>query len=96
MDADGNDLVNRWTEIITKETKERKSDQVGGDHYIKHGDFEPIKVFAHWFTPEELKAWARISAVVYLIRAGDKGQDQDVMKAIQTLQKTMDLLKEKE
>lgn len=72
------------------------AEQVGGNHYTKHGDFEPIKVFAHWFTPEELKAWARISAVVYLIRASDKGQDQDVMKAIQTLQKTMDLLKEKE
>lgn len=97
----GEDNPMRWTEEVAPEpamTKEEFIDamgvketpatghQVGGDHYSKMGIHQPWQVLPNWMTPEELRGFAKGTAVVYLAREGDKGGDQDIEKAIHTLQ----------
>jgi hypothetical protein len=60
--------------------------QVGGDHYKKHGEYQPWQVLAEWMTPAELRGFAKGTAIVYLAREADKGGDLDIAKAIHTLQ----------
>lgn len=60
--------------------------QVGGDHYKKMGDYQPWKVLAKWMTDEELRGFAKGTAIAYLAREQDKGGRQDIEKAIHTLQ----------
>lgn len=57
------------------------STQVGGDHYAKHGDMQPIHILREYLTPEEFRGWTKGSAIVYLLREADKGGDQDIAKA---------------
>lgn len=61
--------------------------QVGGDHYRKLGDMQPWNVLRAWLTPEEFRGFLKGSAIVYLARERDKGGDEDIRKALHTLQK---------
>ena len=58
--------------------------QVGGDHYKKHGDYQPWKVFPKWMSPEELLGYAKGEAIVYLMR--NKMGREDIEKAAHVLQ----------
>jgi len=59
--------------------------QVGGDHYKKMGDFQPFKVLQKWMTDEELKGFAKGTAIAYLARENDKGGREDMAKAAHTI-----------
>jgi hypothetical protein len=65
--------------------------QVGGDHYKKMGDFQPFSVLAKWMTSEELKGFAKGTAIAYLAREADKGGRLDIEKAAHTLQLYLEL-----
>jgi Protein of unknwon function (DUF3310) len=65
--------------------------QVGGDHYRKMGEFQPFSVLAKWMTPEELKGFAKGTAIAYLAREDDKGGRLDIEKAAHTLQIYLEL-----
>lgn len=57
------------------------SDQIGGDHYAKHGDMQPIHILRRYLTPEEFRGYTKGAAIAYLLREHDKGGDQDIAKA---------------
>lgn len=65
--------------------------QEGGDHYKKLGEYQPWEVFARWMTPEELKGYAKGTAIAYLAREADKGGRLDIKKAMHTLQLYLEL-----
>lgn len=65
--------------------------QVSGDHYRKLGRFQPWEVLAHWLTPEELRGFGKGTAIAYLARERHKGCDDDIRKAIHTLQLYLEL-----
>ena len=67
--------------------------QIGGTHYKKMGDYQPYIVLTHWMTSEELKGFAKGSAISYLAREADKGGRQDIEKAIHHLQLYLELSK---
>jgi len=60
--------------------------QVGGDHYKNLGIYQPWEVLARWMTPEELRGFAKGTVIAYLARERQKGGDQDIEKALHTLQ----------
>lgn len=60
--------------------------QVGGDHYKKLGDYQPWEVLRRWLTPEEFHGYLKGSAIAYLARERDKGGNEDIGKAMHTLQ----------
>lgn len=66
--------------------------QVGGDHYRKHGIYQPWDVLQHWLTPEEYRGWQKGVAIVYLARERDKGGDQDIEKAGHHIHKLVEVL----
>lgn len=66
--------------------------QVGGDHYKKHGQYQPWDVLQAWLTPEEYRGWQKGVAIVYLARERDKGGDQDIMKAGHHIQKLVEVM----
>lgn len=68
--------------------------QEGGDHYKKLGDYQPWQVLAKWMTPEELKGFAKGTAIAYLAREADKGGRLDIKKAMHTLQLYLELTEE--
>lgn len=53
--------------------------QVGGNHYKKHGIYQPWKVLPKWLSKEELLGYAKGEAVVYLMR--NKNSREDIEKA---------------
>jgi len=57
------------------------NDEGGGDHYKKHGDLQPWNVLEKYLTPEEFHGFMKGSAIVYLLREGDKGGFEDIRKA---------------
>ncbi|MCK9540203.1 DUF3310 domain-containing protein [Dokdonella sp.] len=61
------------------------STQEGGDHYKRLGHYQPFEVLHKWLTPEELKGFAKGTAVAYLAREADKGGRLDIKKAAHTL-----------
>jgi hypothetical protein len=65
--------------------------QISGNHYRKHGDYQPWQVLASWLTPEELRGFGKGTAIAYLARERDKGGDDDIRKAIHTLQLYLEL-----
>jgi hypothetical protein len=65
--------------------------QEGGDHYKKLGHYQPWEVLAQWMTPEELRGYAKGTAIAYLARERDKGGRLDTKKALHTLQLYMEL-----
>lgn len=69
--------------------------QCGGSHYKKHGDYQPWMVLKHWLTPEELRGFAKGTAIAYAAREGDKGGDQDLEKMIHTMQLYLEIKEQK-
>lgn len=65
--------------------------QEGGDHYKTLGDYQPWQVLAKWMTPEELRGFAKGTAVAYLAREQQKGGRLDIKKAVHTLQIYLEL-----
>lgn len=65
--------------------------QEGGDHYKQMGEYQPWEVLARWMTPEELKGYAKGTAIAYLAREEAKGGRLDIKKAIHTLQLYIEL-----
>lgn len=70
------------------------NNQIGGNHYQKLGDFQPVNVLKHWLTPDEFRGWAKGEAIVYLAREQDKGGIQDIKKAAHILQLYLELIGE--
>lgn len=66
--------------------------QEGGDHYKKLGEFQPWKVLNAWLNHEELRGFAKGTAIVYLARERDKGGLGDIKKAVHTLQIYLELI----
>lgn len=60
--------------------------QHGGDHYKKMGSYQPWQVLQAWLTPEEFRGYMKGTAIAYLAREQEKGQDLDIRKAMHTLQ----------
>lgn len=60
--------------------------QVGGDHYKKLGAYQPWEVLARWLTSDELRGFAKGTAIAYLAREREKGGIEDIEKAVHTLQ----------
>ena len=65
--------------------------QEGGDHYKKMGEYQPWAVLEKWLTPEELKGYAKGTAIAYLAREADKGGRLDIKKAVHTLELYLEL-----
>lgn len=65
--------------------------QEGGDHYKMLGDYQPWQVLEKWLTPEELRGFAKGTAVAYLAREQQKGGRLDIKKAVHTLQIYLEL-----
>lgn len=65
--------------------------QEGGDHYKKFGEHQPFKVLSRWLTADELRGFAKGTAIAYLARERDKGGRQDIKKAMHTLQLYLEL-----
>jgi len=72
-----------------------KDVQVGGDHYKTMGDYQPWQVLAEWMTPEELRGHMKGTVIAYLAREKQKGGDQDIAKALHTMQLFQELRKDK-
>lgn len=66
--------------------------QIAGDHYKKHGQYQPWDVLQAWLTPEEYRGWQKGVAIVYLARERDKGGDQDIMKAGHHIEKLVEVM----
>lgn len=71
-------------------------EQVAGDHYKKLGDAQPWKVLPTWFTPDELRGYAKGEAIVYLCRERNKGGDEDIRKAHHVLSLYLETLNKDE
>lgn len=69
--------------------------QVGGDHYSKLGAYQPWQVMAEWMTPEELRGFMKGTVIAYLAREQDKGGDQDIAKALHTMELFQEYRKDK-
>lgn len=70
--------------------------QQGGDHYTKLGAYQPWQVLQAWLTPDELRGYAKGTAISYLARERDKGGRLDIQKALHTLQLYLELTQERE
>lgn len=98
------DLISRPTQEFTKLYPETQSvsateptaspldSQVGGDHYAKLGEYQPWIVLAKWMTADELRGFAKGTAMAYLARERDKGELQDIKKAVHTLELYLSLV----
>jgi hypothetical protein len=77
--------------VAIKQTDSVLTYQEGGDHYKKMGPHQPWQVLRTWLTPEELRGYAKGTAVAYLAREQDKGGREDIKKAVHTLQLYLEL-----
>jgi hypothetical protein len=59
--------------------------QVGGTHYVKHGDFQPWDAWWHW----KLNAFQG-AIIKYVVRYRDKGGVEDLKKARHYLDKLIE------
>lgn len=66
------------------------SEQVGGDHYLRLGDYQPWKVLHATMSPDEFRGYMIGTAQAYLIRNKDNRR-QDIEKAMHTLQGWLEL-----
>ena len=63
-------------------------------HYLGDDIYEPHKVLEAWLTPEQFIGYCRGQAIVYLMRAGRKGQyKQDLAKAEYYAKRELDFSK---
>jgi len=60
--------------------------QIGGDHYKTMGAYQPWEVLPNWLTFDELRGFAKGTAIAYLARERQKGGMADIEKARHTLQ----------
>lgn len=67
------------------------NNQHGGDHYRKLAEYQPWQVMAKWMTPEELRGYMKGTVCAYLCRERDKGGDDDIKKALHTMQIYMEV-----
>lgn len=67
--------------------------QIGGDHYKKMGAYQPWLVLQAHMTPEEFRGYMKGNAIVYLLREGKKGTDEDIAKAGHTLEGLLELIR---
>lgn len=67
--------------------------QIGGTHYKRFGHMQPWQVYGHWGTLAELWGYAKFTAITYLMR--DKEDGQDIQKAIHTLQLYLEVSEQK-
>lgn len=81
------------TETIKPESS--LDSQEGGDHYKKMGAYQPWEVLKRWMSEDELRGFAKGTAIAYLARERDKGKMLDIKKAIHTLQLFVELSEEK-
>lgn len=65
--------------------------QEGGDHYKAMGQYQPWEVLRVWLNPDELKGYAKGTAIAYLAREEAKGGRLDIKKAVHTLQLYLEL-----
>ena len=63
-----------------------RDNQIGGDHYMKLGAYQPWEVLSHWLTAEELRGYMKGTVIAYLARERDKGGDVDIAKSLHTMQ----------
>ena len=63
------------------ESTSATSDQIGGDHYAKHGGMQPIHILRQYLTPDEFRGYTKGVAIAYLLRERDKNGDEDIAKA---------------
>lgn len=63
--------------------------QVGGDHYRSLA-IQPWDALRAWLTPEEFSGFLKGTAITYLART--KNQGEDVAKAHHTLEKLLEVL----
>ena len=68
----------------------QRSRQVGGDHYQKYGDYQPVHVIED-FLDNDFKLG---SAFKYMCRWQDKGGVQDLQKALHFLALKIDEVEE--
>ena len=59
--------------------------QIGGNHYKILGAYQPWEVLARCMTPDELRGFAKGTAIAYLMRERQKGGLSDISKAAHTL-----------
>lgn len=91
------DIVTGNPALWNTQTPEQsaKDVQIGGDHYKKLGHHQPWEVLATWMTPEELRGYMKGTVIAYLAREQEKGKDQDIEKALHTMQLWQDVRKDK-
>ena len=66
--------------------------QEGGNHYHKHGEYQPWDVLRAWLTPEEYRGYMKGTMIVYLARERDKGGDLDISKVQHYAEKLCEVL----
>ena len=64
-------------------------------HYAMFDGVEAIQRMEQMFSPQELMAWAKISAMKYRLRIGHKDDPTKEVKKIQTFEAYYKYLKEK-
>ena len=74
----------------TENTTAPLTSQIGGDHYLRLGEFQPIIVMSRWLSPEEFMGYAKGTALAYLGRDKENSRE-DIQKAIHTLQLYLEL-----
>lgn len=63
-------------------------------HYTMIGGVEAIELMEKMFTREELMAWAKLTAMKYRLRIGDKDAPDKEVKKIKTYEAYYKYLKE--
>jgi len=66
------------------------SQQVGGSHY-KDMAVQPWVALEAWLTPEEYRGYHKGVAISYLAREKQKGETQDIKKAIHHLSRLVEM-----
>lgn len=81
--APGDRIVSK---IVWESSKNKSADnvlegQIAGNHYRKHGEYQPWEVLRRWLTPDEFRGFMKGQAIVYLARERDKNGLEDIEKA---------------
>ena len=80
----GQELLAEYKRWIVRDSA--NAAQVGGDHYVKHGDFQPWDAWWHW----KLNAFQG-AIIKYVVRYRDKGGVEDLKKARHCIDKLIEL-----
>jgi hypothetical protein len=69
--------------------------QIGGDHYLKHGEFQPFRVYEKWLGREGFVGYLKGNIFSYILRYQDKGGVEDLKKAMHDLGRLIEIETEK-